>query len=711
MAVPHSTPGASVALDSSAGGGDAGVDVTAALRWIPGTSLVALAPLLLSAPRVVAIAVCAALAVALATLLGWRRRDGARATVRSGAHVPAGTAVNGALEVGPELSWALAVASDAIVVTDPRGMITHASAQASAILGPSVRRGETFPPRLGCAAVADSDAFVRAVRQLYTTPSAAERGEISAVDDERLRVYEWRSEPVRNARGVIVGRGFLLVDRTQERELEMVRREFLSTVSHELRTPLTSVKGSLQLVLGKAATLSTIERELLVISLKNTDRLIRLINDILDISQFELGKMDLTFASVAPGSLIEEAIAGLRAYAAGRDIAIGCELDPDLPLIAGDRDRLIQVLTNLVSNAVKFSPTGGRVLVRATCNADELAIAVRDWGVGIRASDHGRLFQRFQRLHAARSEEPGTGLGLAISKAIVDRHGGRITVESEEDLGSTFTVVLPLAVAAATVAKSADGAEAGAARRPTVLLIDDDADFGTVIEVSLGASYRLLRVERGVQALDVARVERPDLVLLDVVLPDLSGYDVLRILQHSEATRAIPVVMLTVQPERMLARGLGAVDVVAKPVDVESLRAAVERALRARRDGTSLRIAVGPLSSRAPASLRAALEAGGHAVFTAADRWELVRCAAEHDADVAIVEAVRDIDGDGAVAFLRGHATTRRLPVVLLAAETAGVLAAGCTPVAAGVADAEIVRVVEDAVGRARVRRPSAEIG
>ena len=615
MAVPHSTPGASVALDSSAGDGDAGVDVTAALRWIPGTSLVALAPLLLSAPRVVAIAVCAALAVALATVLGWRRR-GARATVRSDARVPAGTAVDGALEVGPELSWALAVASDAIVVTDPRGMITHASAQASAILGPSVRRGETFPPQLGCAAVADSDAFVRAVRQLYTTPPATERGEISAVDDERLRVYEWRSEPVRNAAGVIVGRGFLLLDRTQERELEMVRREFLSTVSHELRTPLTSVKGSLQLVLGKAATLSTIERELLVISLKNTDRLIRLINDILDISQFELGKMDLTFASVAPGSLIEEAIAGLRAYAAGRDIAIGCELDPDLPLIAGDRDRLIQVLTNLVSNAVKFSPTGGRVLVRVTCNADELAIAVRDWGVGIRASDHGRLFQRFQRLHAARSEEPGTGLGLAISKAIVDRHGGRITVESEEDLGSTFTVVLPLAVAAATVAKSADGAEAGAARRPTVLLIDDDADFGTVIEVSLGASYRLLRVERGVQALDVARVERPDLVLLDVVLPDLSGYDVLRILQHSEATRAIPVVMLTVQPERMLARGLGAVDVVAKPVDAAG---APRRNVVANRR-RALVIASAGVAARGPRGRRARRIHGGRQVGTRALR-------------------------------------------------------------------------------------------
>ncbi len=681
---------------------------TAALRWIPGTVLVVLAPLLLSTGRWAAVGGCAALAVALASVLGWRRRDAARATRSRGIYVAAAT--SGAAELAPELEWALAVASDAIVVTDTRGTIVQTSARAAAILGPSVRCGAIFPPHHGFPALGDCDAFTRALRQLYSDAAATESGEISAVHDERLRVYEWNSEPVRNSAGAIVGRGFLLSDRTQERELAMVRREFLSTVSHELRTPLTSIKGSLQLVLGKAATLSTIERELLAISLKNTDRLIRLINDILDISQLELGKMDLTFGSVAAASLIEEATAGLRAYAAGRDIAIGCELDPDLPAIAGDRDRLIQVLTNLVSNAVKFSPTGGRVQVRATCAGDELCIAVRDWGIGIRACDHGRLFQRFQRLQAARSEEPGTGLGLAISKAIVDRHGGRITVESAEDLGSTFTVVLPVAAATTVAARSAADGDALQAQRPTLLLIDDDADFGTVLEVSLGGSYRLLRVERGVQALDVARVERPDLVLLDVVLPDLSGYDVLRILQHSEATRAIPIVMLTVQPERMLARGLGAVDVVAKPVDVESLRRAIERALRVPGDGTALRVAVGPLSSRTPASLCAALEAEGHAVFTAADTWELVRCADEHHADVAIVEAARDVAADGAIAFLRGHATTRRLPIVLLASESAGPLAAGCTSIAAGVGDAEIVRAVEDAVGGPRVRRSSAEI-
>ncbi len=684
-----------------------------AMRFVRGALLVAFAPLLMSAPRDVVIATFVTLALVIAGTLAWRRRRAALVqarTTRAAARVePPGVSERDDA-LSPELTWALAVASDAVLVTDVDGTIVRASTQARAILGDAIRRGETFPAREGfAAALANADDFARAVRQLYADPAAHGSGEISAVHDDRPRAYEWTSEPVCAADGGVVGRGFVLRDRTQERELSTLRREFLSTVSHELRTPLTSVKGSLQLVLGKASALSAIERELLAISLKNTDRLIRLINDILDISRLELGKMDLTFASVAPESLIEEAIAGLRAYAAGRDIAIGCELELDLPPLAGDRDRLIQVLTNLVSNAVKFSPTGGRVLVRATCAAGDLRIAVRDWGIGIRACDHGRLFQRFQRLHPGRSEEPGTGLGLAISKAIVDRHGGRITVESEEDLGSTFTVVLPLVAPGTAVLQAGAEATAPTVPRPTLLLIDDDADFGTVLEVSLGTTYRLLRVERGVQALDVARVERPDLILLDVVLPDLSGYDVLRILQHSEATRQIPVVMLTVQPERMLARGLGAADVVAKPVDVEELRRAIARTLRPVAPGTALRVAVGPLSVRATAPLLAALEAGGHAVFSAGDTWELVRCADEYQADVAIVDAATETGEEGAIAFLRGHASTRRLPLVLLTADAAGPLASGCTSVAPSVGDAEVVRAVEEAAGCARV--PRANVG
>lgn len=686
-----------------------------AFRLLPEALLVVMAPLLLSASRGALFAGCVVAGVSLVGAIGWRRR---RVTLPASsvaldeirpAPVPI-TIRDGDERLSPELAWALDAASDAVLVTDVRGVIVQASARARAILGDEVRRGMAFPAGATLASeLADAAEFWCAVRQLYADPNARGGGEISTVQHDKVHVYEWASEPVCALDGAVVGRGFVLRDRTQERELSTLRHEFLSTVTHELRTPLTSVKGSLQLVLGKASALSPIERELLAISLKNTDRLIRLINDILDISQLELGKMDLTFGTVAPTSLVEEAIAGLRGYASGRDIAISCELDPDLPLISGDRDRLIQVLTNLVSNAVKFSPTGGRVLVRVTRERSELRLAVRDWGVGIRASDHGRLFQRFQRLHPGRSEEPGTGLGLAISKAIVDRHGGRIAVESAEAAGSTFTLVLPLPADPASTVVGAGTVATLGARRPTLLLIDDDADFGTVLEVSLGGAYRLLRVERGVQALDIARVERPDLILLDVVLPDLSGYDVLRILQHSEATRHIPVVMLTVQPERMLARGLGAADVVAKPVDVEELRRAVERTLRPPTSGSTLRVAVGPLSARAPAPLRAALEARGHAVVTAADTWELVRCADEHAPDVAIVETAGRSDGESAIAFLRGHATTRRLPLVLLTAGAAP-LASGCTAVAPSVSDAELVRVLEEAVGCARAPRVSGDV-
>jgi signal transduction histidine kinase/DNA-binding response OmpR family regulator len=597
------------------------------------------------------------------------------------------------------LAWITERTEEAFVLSDRAGVVLYVSRAGRELLGAGVTPGATLDGGPLCARFSDGEAFADTLRQLYAQPERADSGELVIADDGTLRVCGWTSGPLRDATERIVGRGFLFSDRTQQRELAALKSDFLSTVTHELRTPLTSVKGSLQLILGKAEALSAIERELLDISLKNTDRLIRLINDILDISRLEFGKIDLTFASIAPAPVVEEAVAGLRAYAAGRDIAIGCEIEPDLADIAGDRDRLIQVFTNLISNAVKFSPAGGRVLVRATRALDGLAIAIRDWGVGISAIDHKRLFQRFHRINPGTCQEPGTGLGLAISKAIIDRHGGRITVESREHEGSTFTVLLPLVAEARETASPVAGATDAVptAARPTILLIDDDADLGTVLEVSLSATYRLLRVERGVQALDVARAERPDLILLDVVLPDLSGYDVLRILQHSEATRAIPVVMLTVQPERELAQRLGAAGVVAKPVDIDELQYTVRRSLARRAVGAPLRVAVGPLQCRPIADLTAALRAGGHEVFPVADAWELLRCADEHDPDVAVVDAAGEHDPEKTLAFLRGHASTRRLPLVLLTAVQPGAYPSGCTPVSARVRDDEVVRVIEDA--------------
>ncbi len=482
---------------------------------------------------------------------------------------------------------------NAIVLTDPSLGIWYANEAFSHLSGRTLCAGaatsivDALVHRLS-----DGDAFARRIQELAIHREHDGHGEITHLGTPP-RAFEWRSVPLRDRDGAVWGRGFVFYDRSQANELAGLKSDFLSTVTHELRTPLTSVKGSLQLVLGKSTALSPIDTELLHISLKNADRLIRLINDLLDISRLELGKIELTFARVPTASLVEEAVAGLRAYASAREITIGCEVDSDVPPVEGDRDRLIQVLTNLISNAVKFSPTNGHVLVRATRDANEVAIAVRDWGIGIPVAEQGRLFQRFQRVNPGHSSEPGTGLGLAISKAIAARHGGRITLASREQEGSTFTILVPAAKEHPNAGTNPSSTDIDGRTPPTLLLVDDDPELGATLEQAWLGRYHLLRVARGVDALDKAREAHPDLVLLDVVLPDLSGYDVLRILQTTPATASIPVIMLTVQPERALAANLGAVDVVAKPLDIALLTNAVEHALLERALDLGPRFAVG----------------------------------------------------------------------------------------------------------------------
>ncbi len=468
---------------------------------------------------------------------------------------------------------------DAVALTDPELRVWYANGAFASLAGRTIApdAGTTIAEAL-VHRIVDSEGFARVVDELKTHAEQESTGELTHLGTP-ARAFEWRSIPMRHEDGGIGARAFVFHDRSQAHELAGLKSDFLSTVTHELRTPLTSVKGSLQLVLGKSSALSPVDCELLNISLKNADRLIRLINDLLDISRLELGKIELVFAKVSTASLVEEAVAGLRPYAGARQVAIEAEIDADVPALEGDRDRLIQVLTNLISNAVKFSPTGGRVVVRASGSDQDVAIAVRDWGIGIRAADQDRLFRRFQRLNPGYSDEPGTGLGLAISKAIVDRHGGRVIVASRENEGSTFTVLIPAIVEAEDAVLAARGSDVAGTSPRTILLVDDDEELGTALKAAWGDRYRVVQVARGMAALDVARISRPDVVLLDVVLPDLSGYDVLRILRQTSATSRIPIVMLTVQPERPLATNLGAVDVVGKPVDLDRLTGAVERAL------------------------------------------------------------------------------------------------------------------------------------
>jgi len=219
----------------------------------------------------------------------------------------------------------------------------------------------------------------------------------------------------------------------------------MSSVTHELRTPLTSIRGYTELLLdGEAGALTDDQRQFLGVVERNSLRLLHLVGDLLFLAQVEAGKLVLDVGALDLGAVASESVETARPEAEARGITLTLATGP-VPLIAGDRARIAQLLDNLVSNAVKFTPEGGRVDVRVRAVKNQAVLEVRDSGMGIPAGEQEFLFERFFRTTTATEQAiQGTGLGLAISKAIVEAHSGRITVASEEGAGTTFRVALPL---------------------------------------------------------------------------------------------------------------------------------------------------------------------------------------------------------------------------------------------------------------------------
>jgi two-component system, OmpR family, sensor histidine kinase VicK len=263
-----------------------------------------------------------------------------------------------------------------------------------------------------------------------------------SIDGKRLRVS---LSPLLDKSWEFAGIVMSIRDVTHEEEVDRMKTEFISTVSHELKTPLTSMKGSLQVILGRGEGFSETERELLRVCLRNTDRLIRLISDILDINRIESGRVDLTMKSETIEQLVSESIAEITGFAEEHGVPVVNAIESVLPSVFGNHDRLIQVLTNLLSNAVNFSPTGKTVQVDARREGDFIVVSVHDQGMTIDRKDRDKLFQKFPQLRGSNDgEHGGTGLGLAICKEIVERHHGRIFHQSGKNGGNTFCFTIPV---------------------------------------------------------------------------------------------------------------------------------------------------------------------------------------------------------------------------------------------------------------------------
>ncbi|MBA3532149.1 MAG: histidine kinase, partial [Ardenticatenales bacterium] len=255
------------------------------------------------------------------------------------------------------------------------------------------------------------------------------------------------STPVESGDGNHLGRLFVFRDVTHEREADRMRSEFVSMVSHELRTPLTAIKGFVDLLVGgEVGELEEEQREFLDIVKYNADRLMGLISDLLDLSQIEAGKIALELAPVDLLPLIRMVVTTLRRQIEAKGQQILLALPATLPSVRADADRLSQVLMNLLSNAHKYTPEGGKIIISGRMVQGQVALSVQDTGIGLSPEEQEKLFTRFFRAPNQQTRtEKGTGLGLAITRSLVQLHGSTIAVHSVPNEGSTFTFTLPVA--------------------------------------------------------------------------------------------------------------------------------------------------------------------------------------------------------------------------------------------------------------------------
>jgi signal transduction histidine kinase/DNA-binding response OmpR family regulator len=386
-------------------------------------------------------------------------------------------------------------------------------------------------------------------------------------------------------------------------EADAAKSAFLSTVSHELRTPLTSVLGFAKIIKKRledrifplvptedrkvTQTIQQIEDNLKVV-VSEGERLTKLIDDVLDLAKIEAGKLEWHMESVTVEDIIDRATAATSSLFEQKGLRLDKRVGDGLPAVTGDRDRLIQVVINLISNAVKFTPQG-TITCAAERRGHELVISVTDTGVGIAPADQPKVFERFKQVGDTLTDKPkGTGLGLPICREIVEHHGGRIWVESEIGHGSTFLFTLPVTAEQLSLPGSAPVELAAlirqlreqvivttprtAERAQRVLVVDDDQHIRELLRQELTeAGYDVQTAANGREGVALVRRERPDLIILDVMMPEMNGFDVAAVLKNDPATMDIPIVILSIVQDRERGFRLGVDRYLTKPIDTDLL--------------------------------------------------------------------------------------------------------------------------------------------
>ncbi len=449
-------------------------------------------------------------------------------------------------------------------------------------------------------------------------------------------------------------------------ELEAAGRhksEFLASMSHELRTPLNAVIGFSEVLLERmVGDLTERQEEYLRDIWSSGKHLLELLNDILDLSKVEAGRMRLESSAFLVEEALESGLTMMRERALAKGVTLVLDVASDVGVVETDELRFKQVVLNLVSNAVKFTPTGGEVAVRAVRSGRDLVVTVVDTGVGVAPQDRERIFESFQQGGRAAGRQEGTGLGLTLSKRIVALLGGRMWLESEVGVGSTFGFSVPAGHPAA-------GGDAPAGSGPLVVLVEDDRRSLELLTLYLeGAGLRVVAVQDGRAGLEAVRRLRPAAVVLDIRIPGIDGWEVLAALKLDPATASIPVIVVSMLDERGRGFALGAAEYLVKPAGRDDVLAAVRRT-GLLGDGDRVLLAV----DDDPAVLElvsTVMGAAGWSVLTAQDGETGLELARSRQPSVVLLDLLMPgMDGFAVADALRADPATSGIPVVILTAK------------------------------------------
>lgn len=551
-------------------------------------------------------------------------------------------------------------AMDGILILDPTGVVERVNPAAERMFGRS--SGELMGLRASDIFAADAAALIAPVDG--ATPAAAVGGLRQEVTGLRKDGSHFPIElSLADMKVDDVGVLLFTRDISERRQVERLKDEFVSTVSHELRTPLTSIAGSLGLIAGGAAgPLPEKAARLISIAQSNSQRLVRLINDVLDLEKLESGELPFRFGPVDLREVAQRAVDGVRGYADQLGVELLLADGPPTP-VRGDPDRLAQVITNLLSNAAKYSPAGEAVHVRVDREGANARLSVTDRGAGVPEAFRDRIFSRFAQADSSDARgKSGTGLGLYIAREIAERHGGRLWFESPEAGGALFHLELPML----------EDAPLRYAPRDRVLLVEDEPAAAALLTAIL--EHEGLKADTA-GTLKEAREALADpgrfgAIVLDLRLPDGDGMDLVRFLREQPETRGIPVVVVSADAARgrdPAVRTLEVVDWMEKPVDPDRLTDLVRTALTSKQGkGRSLILHIDD-----DPDLRAVVAAA------LADAGEVVSVETLDEARAVLAErkpslVILDLElRDGSGLDLLGELQIDAVPVIVFSAQDA----------------------------------------